>query len=393
MHPSHTLRLTVVALVAVAAALSSAACGDKDERPLPPSSSAGGGGGAGECIDGDGDGHGPGCAAGPDCNDKDPDVTSCNLCAKPRPGCPCDEPGARAPCGEVESKVDGQLTCGYGETVCQNGKWSECIVNNSVTLIPGGDPKQKAQSLAPPGACQANPCDPYCQQWPDTPPGVPTADGGTIATDGGVTLPGADASSTVVSSCSGGSSGTCTHHLCQPGAALVPGCDVPSGGYACAAVGTTCNASTPCCNGLSCVAGTCKVSGMVALWDDDFTSGNSKGWTLGTQWAVDHTALSSGHTAGNPDPASDFTPGTSDDKVAGVVIGGNATTATHNYYWLTSPSLDTSAASGAMKLSYRRWLNSDAAPWMVNRVEISTNGGSSYSVVWESSEAVSDSSW
>ena len=383
-------RLSV--LLAIAVASITAACGD-DDRPLPPLTSTGGSGGASECTDKDGDGHGLGCAAGPDCNDSDPKVTACNFCSKPRPGCPCDTQGERAPCGQVESQVGDQTACGYGETVCQSGKWSECIVNNSVTLIPGGDPKQKAQSLAPPGPCQANPCDPYCQQWPDTPPGLPADDGGTIATDGGVTLPGADGGSPPTASCTGGSSGTCSHHVCQPGAALTAGCDVPGGGYACSAVGTACNGSTPCCHGLSCVAGTCKVTGQVPFWDDDFTSGITKGWTLGTEWQVADATASAGHTTGNADPASDFTPGTSDDKVAGVVIGGNATTTVHNYYWLTSPNIDTSAAAGAMQLSYRRWLNSDAPPWMTSRVEISTNGGSSWSLVWQNTAAVSDSAW
>lgn len=368
------------------------ACGD-DDRPLPRATLIGGSGGSGECVDSDGDGFGLGCVAGPDCNDSDPDVTACSFCSKPRPGCPCDTPGDRAPCGQVESQVGDQTTCGYGETVCQNGKWSECIINASVALIPGGDPKQKTQALAPPGPCANNPCDPYCQQWPDTPPGTSTADGGTVVTDGGVTLPGSDAASTPTTGCSGGTMGTCAHHLCETGAALSPGCDVPATGYACSAVGTACTGAQPCCHGLSCVAGTCKIAGQAVLWEDDFTSGASKGWSLGTEWQIEQAKTSSGHTTGGPDPAQDFTPGTSDNKVAGVVIGGNATTSVHNYYWLTSPNINTASAPGTLLLTYRRWLNTDAPPWMTSRVEVSTDGGSTWSLVWQNDAALSDSSW
>ena len=58
----------------------------------------------------------------------------------PHPGCACrdDQEEVRAVCGRVEFEVAGQITCGYGETTCEDGEWGECIVNNSVGLHPGG---------------------------------------------------------------------------------------------------------------------------------------------------------------------------------------------------------------------------------------------------------------
>ncbi|MFO0568462.1 MAG: choice-of-anchor L domain-containing protein [Polyangiaceae bacterium] len=376
-------------------ALAVVACGD--DRPLPPPHASGTGGStATTCIDNDGDGFGPGCAAGPDCNDQDPATTECDLCAKPRPGCPCTTPGERFDCGKIESKVETQLTCGFGEMVCQDGKWGECIVNNSITLLPGGDPKtpgSKSQALNPPASCQYNPCDPYCVQWPDTTENLPADDGGTITTDAGLTLPTSDAAPPVAGSCSGGSIGNCTHHLCQPGAALASGCDTALSTPACVPSGTACSATKPCCLGLGCVAGTCQPVGKVVLWGDDFSAGNAQGWTLDTEWGINHATVSTGQTQGNPDPAQDFTPSTGDEKVAGVVIGGNTTTSTHNYYWFTSPNINTSAASGPMKLAYRRWLNSDAPNKMVSRVDVSKDGGSNWSTVWQNGTSIADSSW
>src|SRR5690606_4509759 len=117
-------------------------------------------------------GFGTGCGSGRDCDDADPSVgNECYRCAVPRPDCSCEEEGTRAPCGEVQSEVGGQKTCGLGETVCTNGTWSECIINNSVYLLPDGDPKLRSQALGAPDTCDS-PCDPYCKQWPDTPGGI-----------------------------------------------------------------------------------------------------------------------------------------------------------------------------------------------------------------------------
>jgi hypothetical protein len=50
-----------------------------------------------------------------------------------KPGCPCDEEdeGVFEPCGRVVVEIAGQESCGDGQTVCENGEWGECIINNS----------------------------------------------------------------------------------------------------------------------------------------------------------------------------------------------------------------------------------------------------------------------
>jgi hypothetical protein len=68
------------------------------------------------------------------------------------------------------------------------------------------------------------------------------------------------------------------------------------------------------------------------------------------------------------DPATDHTSG-ADNGVAGVVVGGNASTTVHGYYYMTSPIIN---AAGATKLylGFWRWLNTDYTPYMVNTVEV-----------------------
>ncbi|MEG4109688.1 DUF4347 domain-containing protein [Microcoleus sp. S13_C5] len=115
---------------------------------------------------------------------------------------------------------------------------------------------------------------------------------------------------------------------------------------------------------------------------------NSQGWTLGPEWQIGSATASSGGV-GNPDPSVDNTI-TSDNGVAGVVIGGNASTALHDYYYLTSPVINTNT-SGSVVFDYYRWLNSDYAPYMTNKVEIFN--GSSWTPLWINSQGTYDAAW
>ncbi|MFM6266519.1 MAG: hypothetical protein ACKPFA_08440, partial [Dolichospermum sp.] len=98
--------------------------------------------------------------------------------------------------------------------------------------------------------------------------------------------------------------------------------------------------------------------GFTIYFSDDFAnnSNNSNGWTLGTEWQIGAATASTGHVYGNPDPGTDNTP-TADNGVAGVVIGGNASTALHGFYYLTSPVINTSTAN-QLFFEFARWLNS-----------------------------------
>ncbi|QJB46713.1 S8 family serine peptidase [Dolichospermum flos-aquae] len=130
--------------------------------------------------------------------------------------------------------------------------------------------------------------------------------------------------------------------------------------------------------------------GFTTYFSDDFAN-NTKGWTLGTEWQIGSATTSTGQVYGNPDPGTDNTP-TADNGVAGVVIGGNASTSLHSYYYLTSPVINTSTAN-KLFFEYARWLNSDYTPYMQNTVDIFN--GSSWLNLWSSGGApgVQDNSW
>jgi hypothetical protein len=153
----------------------------------------------------------------------------------------------------------------------------------------------------------------------------------------------------------------------------------PGGGAACnTGLPAPCASATiQCTNGvLSC--------GVFDLLNENFataTSGNGwNGWTPGTEWQIGTAMASRGQGGRGPDPGSDHTT-TADNKLAGVVIGGNASiAAVHGYYYLTSPVINASGA-GNVGLDFWRWLNSDDYPWMSNIIEV--YNGSSWVKVWE----------
>jgi hypothetical protein len=155
----------------------------------------------------------------------------------------------------------------------------------------------------------------------------------------------------------------------------------PGGGVACG-----CSGTTACVNGAIACEG-----GPVVYFQDDFGGGpaNTKGWTIGPTWGIGFATASSGGS-GNPDPSMDKTP-TADNMLAGVVIGGNAPTALHDFYWLESAPFNTAAAP-AVILSYWRWLNSDYTPYMQNKVQVFN--GSTWVDVWATGAAGTyDNAW
>jgi hypothetical protein len=120
------------------------------------------------------------------------------------------------------------------------------------------------------------------------------------------------------------------------------------------------------------------------LFSEDF-SDNSAGWTLGTEWAIGPAV------SGCSDPSADSST-TSDNGVAGVVLGGCMSTSIHSYYYLTSPTINTASAS-TVTLKFNRWLNSDYTSYVNNVIEVFN--GSTWTQVWQSgpSPGVADSSW
>lgn len=146
--------------------------------------------------------------------------------------------------------------------------------------------------------------------------------------------------------------------------------------------GMSCDDGTGCTSGESCAAGVCGGgAGPVVYFADDFKDA-SKGWLLGPEWQIGPAKASSGGVVG-ADPAQDHT-STSDNGVAGVVIGGNASTNVHGWYYLESPSFDTSAAAGPVVLGFYRWLNSDYTPFMDNAVHVWD--GDEWIMLWQSGD-------
>lgn len=178
-------------MVVAAMSLTLSACAnrgpDDESEPAPPSAPPGEEEvsnlfPAMRCVDKDGDGFGTGCGNGADCDDGLPQITNeCYSCAGNATGCPCKD-GQNIKCGELTATAGGTPGCLQGEKVCENGKWSACRVG-SKTATP-----LQTKDLGSNISCADNPCDPYCQHFPDDPdPGL-TNDSGIVGTEAGLIL-------------------------------------------------------------------------------------------------------------------------------------------------------------------------------------------------------------
>jgi hypothetical protein len=156
-----------------------------------------------------------------------------------------------------------------------------------------------------------------------------------------------------------------------------------------------CDDGDACTTGETCQAGACKggsIGGYVAYFEDSFADA-SKGWTLGAEWEIGPAMASNGcQVTGYDDPVVDHT-ATSDNGIAGVVIGGCANDSQlHPMRYLTSPSFDATEDPGSVILSYWRLLNTDYTPYMESVVEV--YDGSVWIEIWSSGdEAVEDAAW
>ncbi len=138
-----------------------------------------------------------------------------------------------------------------------------------------------------------------------------------------------------------------------------------------------------CKTGEFCSDATCK--SCVFLQEDFIVQ--APGWQTEGPWQVGSAKAGGGGPCtkpalqcGSPDPALDQSP-TADNGLAGVALGANYATAATGPFYLTSPEFDL-RASGTVNLVFWRWLNSDAAPFIVNSVE--AFNGTAWQVVWAS---------
>ncbi len=112
------------------------------------------------------------------------------------------------------------------------------------------------------------------------------------------------------------------------------------------------------------------------------------GWTTQGQWQYGRP-LGGGGANGHPDPSSAFTGQT----VYGVNLAGDYDTTEGEPYSLTAGPFDCRGRIH-MTLRFARWLNSDAARFVRNSIEVS-NDGATWQVIWEpprDSETI-DSAW
>jgi hypothetical protein len=154
----------------------------------------------------------------------------------------------------------------------------------------------------------------------------------------------------------------------------------------CGGCGQTCGAEGTC----GCASSSC--SGGTIYFSENFAD-NSAGWTLGSEWAIGPTQTSGGHEYGFPDPTQDHTT-TSDNGVAGVVLGGNYSTGAHPASYLTSPVINLAAATGMVKLTFWRYLNCDYDPYVIETIDV--YNGTTWVTIWTSQpvgDAITDSTW
>jgi hypothetical protein len=104
-------------------------------------------------------------------------------------GCPCASEGAKAACGETQSVSGDNIVCVEGTRSCRGGAWGVCEPERRVTKYAPrrGSGSHLLDLAASPVSC-ADPCDPACKVFNDTPPGL--TPGPDFTVDGnGLTLP------------------------------------------------------------------------------------------------------------------------------------------------------------------------------------------------------------
>jgi len=145
--------------------------------------------------------------------------------------------------------------------------------------------------------------------------------------------------------------------------------------------GELCDDGDACTAGETCQNNQCIGGKLPEVYFTETFANNNKGWTLGMEWAIGPATASPVGASNTADPATDHT-ATTDNGVAGVVIGGNVAKVVHPMYYLESPTVDVSMAMGKLYLTYYRWLNSDYTPYMRNVVEVFD--GTNWVEIWTS---------
>ncbi|MEM1031783.1 MAG: hypothetical protein AAF928_01490 [Myxococcota bacterium] len=242
-------------------------------------------------------------------------------------------------------------------------------------------------------------------------PGAGGAGGTTVTTTNvGGSTGGAPADCTSPDQCDDGD--PCTVNACDDGMCVVASTTDPDDDDACTAdscdpaTGMAVNTPIPVIDdGNACTVDFCdpergmRNEDLRPLFEDDFSS-NDRGWSLEGPWEIG-PAVQSGVPSGTfryvAEPGEDHTD-TSDNGIAGVVIGGYTdTTAVIPIQYLESPEFDATLPAddpdAKLYLSYWRWLLADWDPFMAHTVEVFD--GANWQVVFEltNGPVIADTSW
>jgi hypothetical protein len=164
-----------------------------------------------------------------------------NVTAHAPTGGPC-EAGDSRECGETLDERDGIATCYSGIQECEDGRWGECG-NGTIgtkSLSRPGTHGLRPVALSTPTQCVANPCDPGCKVYDENPMTPVQSVGNTpiynwqtgslagypngLVKKGLVEPCSTGADCQFNTYCSAPTAGTCSHPVCQTGAALDSGC-------------------------------------------------------------------------------------------------------------------------------------------------------------------------
>jgi len=118
-----------------------------------------------------------------------------------------------------------------------------------------------------------------------------------------------------------------------------------------------------------------------------FPLNSTSNWTTDGQWGFGQPTGNGGVEYGYPDPCSAYT----GSNVYGVNLNGDYTISVGGPYYLTAGPFDCNGFQD-MKLRFARWLNTDSASYVQNKVQVS-NDETIWHTVWENTTGVTDSSW
>ncbi len=131
---------------------------------------------------------------------------------------------------------------------------------------------------------------------------------------------------------------------------------------------------------------TINVGGRITLYN--FNLEFQPGWFTTGQWQYGRPAGRGASDGGFRDPLNGYTGA----NVFGINLQGDYSTAPGPAHYLTTRPLDLSDGQNT-RLSFKRWLNCDAMPFVACTVEISTDGFV-WSTIWSNGDdSITDASW